>query len=351
MKIFFVSAFLSLPVMLQAQTMSGDSILANERSIDRPITLHGGQIRVTGGYGLSMISRRFGDDGEVIKLKDEGLATVRHRFSLDLKYGLHDLIQFNAAIAHASNTVREPSRYIYPMEPEPIVSQDVVKEYTGMEDLYVGLDFRAPLKTRKLDIAVTLGALLPLASSEPAQPKHSFTAQPDDGVHRFVYRYKYPSGKGIAVGTMGATAKYRTRQWALSGRIEYQHGLTDGKNFEWRHQLNEYGEFQYRQDPFLYRLPDAFSYFGELEYQASRRVDLFINVSGRTAFNGWVSPQDDVKVAIPYQTILVASPGVELIVMPRLWLRERLNFSLGGKSYEAPFGIETTLLYNIFPFH
>ena len=340
------------PSFLGAQTFLGDSILANERSIDRPITLHARQFRITGGYGLSVISRRFNNNNDAIHLRDDGLSSIRHRFNVDIKYGLTEYVQLNAAIAQSSNVVREQTRYIFPLQPEPVVAQNVLKEYSGLDDLYVGVDLRAPLNTRKLDIAITLSATLPVARNEPPRPEHTFQISPGDetNTHTFIYRYNYPLGRGVVIPQVGGMIKYRATRWAISARVDYQHGLTEGESFEWRHQLKDDGTFEYRKDPFTYRLPDTYSYFAEAEYQPLPWLDLFLNVSGLNAFYGWTSSQQDMKLAIPYQTSLIAAPGFEIIVTPKFWLRERINISMAGKNSEAPFTFQTTLMYNFFPF-
>lgn len=103
--------------------------------------------------------------------------------------------------------------------------------------------------------------------------------------------------------------------------------------------------------PHLNRLPDSFNYFVEVEFQASRRVDLFVNASGFTAYDGWVSNADELKVAVPYRTIAVISPGAEILLTPKFWLRERLDVALAGKNHEAMIVLQTTIMYNFFPIH
>ncbi len=351
MKRLLLSAtLLAAPFFTMAQTLSGDSILANERSIDRPITLHARQFRITGGYGLSIIARRFDGNAESVRLRDEGLASIRHRFNVDIKYGINDFIQLNAAIGHASNVVREQTRYIFPINEEPTIVQDVLHEYKGIEDLYVGLDLRAPLRTRKVDIAITFAATFPVANAVPDMPRHSFEAVEEGGFpyHKFVYRHYHSMGQGVMVGQVGGMVKYRSSTWAISARADYRHGLEEGQSHVWRHQLDD-GRFEYMKRPITYRIPDANYYFVEGEYQPLPWFDLFMIVSGHTAFKGWTSTADNLRVATPYQTSWVVSPGFEIIVTPRLWLRERINIAVAGKNYEAPLSFQTTMMYNFFP--
>jgi hypothetical protein len=350
--LFLFLLFSTTPGLL-AQRFPGDSVLANERSIDRPVTLHAQQFRICGSYNLSIISKRFDDNGDVIKLRDDGLSSDRHRFTLDMKYGLTDFIQVTGAIARSSHVLREQTRYIFPRNPEPVVMQQIVTHYSGLEDLFVAVDLRAPFKTRQIDLALTLGAYLPLSSSKPDKPDHSFEyVQKDDSqINKFTYRYHYPLGKGITVAQLGGMFKYRKAQWAVSARVDYQHALKDAKGFEWRHQLTEDHRFEYRKDPYSYRFPDSFSFYTEGEYQPLPWFDIFLNISGYSSSDGWISPEQDLHVALPDQLMMAVSTGFEILVTSRLWLREGVNYTIAGRNYEAPFGFTTSLLYNFFPFN
>ena len=121
--------------MLAAQVSPGDSLLANERAIDRPLTLHEGQLRLTGAYGLAILSRRYDLYGDAISLTDAGLSSTRHRLLFDIKYGVNDFIQVNFANAYSRNMVRQRTQYIVPIDPDPVVSHDVATDDAGIEDL------------------------------------------------------------------------------------------------------------------------------------------------------------------------------------------------------------------------
>ena len=349
----FISLFLAVSAgTLTAQKLPGDSLLANERSIDRPITVHDGQLRVTGQYALSITSKEFDAYGKTITLRNTSSASAAHRFVVDIKFGLTEFIQISTALARTEHVIKEETKYIYPQDPEPVIEHQIINDYSGFEDLYVGLDFRAPLKTRSVDLALTLGAHIPTSRFEAERPRHSFEASgpESEALHRFTYRYNYAPGRGVTVGRIGGMAKYRSRQWAMSGRIDYEHGLVDGNGIDWIHQFTPESGFEYRSVPYSYRLPDSFSYFVEAEYQPLPSLDIFLNGSGFTAFRGWVASMDDLKVAIPYKTIVILSTGAEVLVTPRLWLRGRASVALAGKNVEAPIGFEATIMYNVFPF-
>lgn len=349
MRLNLLFFFVFLPFGLAAQRMPGDSILMHERSIDRPITLHAKQVRVTGGYDLSILSRRFDQTGEVINMRDEGSSSVRNDYSLDVKYGVTDHVQLTAAIAATRQVISRETEYLTPRV-DPGAAHDVQNSYSGMRDLFLGVDVRAPLRTRKFDVAVSLGAYIPTAPSGSQKPRHTFRAVTQDGspLHQYSYHYHDAPGYGIVVGIIGATIKYRTSLWAFSSGVDYRHGTETGSGYAWKHQITSGGEFEYRKEKRTYRLPDAFNYFAEIELQASRRLNLFVNGSGVTAYDGWVSNADDLKVAVPYRTIILISPGVEILLTPKLWLRERLDLSLAGKNHEAVVALQTSIMYNFF---
>src|SRR5262245_53318470 len=93
-----------IPVWSQ---VSPDSILINERSIDRPLTLHKGQLRISGSYALGIVNKRFDEGGDAIRLSDEGLTSVRHTMVAELKYGVLDYLELQVIFARQSQAIRE----------------------------------------------------------------------------------------------------------------------------------------------------------------------------------------------------------------------------------------------------
>jgi hypothetical protein len=349
MKALFTIAFF-LPLWLSAQT-KGDSLLSTERSIDRPITLHKRQFRLSPAYSLAVIAKRFDEFGDSHKLRNEGLSSFKHRFAIDIKYGVSEFIQLSTSFSHVSQTVRDQTRRIIPdnSTSEPLVNENRLYNYTGLEDVIVTLDLRAPFKTKRLDIGLTTGISMPTAKYKPDRPSHSIEYVEDDLLPRFnfVYRYNDNLGKGVSILHVGGMIKYRLQHWAFSARMDYRHGLSDGDSYRWKHQLIGYETFDYRQENFRFRLPDTFDYYGEIEYQALPWFDLIMNVSGSHGQNGWqtVGPY---KVEVPDATLIMLNPGVELIVTPRLWFRQELQIPLAGKNVEGALTFYTSLLYNFF---
>lgn len=350
MKVFVFVFF--VPVALFGQ-IKGDSLLATERSIDRPITLHKGQFRITGAYSLAVITKRFDDSGDAINLRDDGLASVRHRIGLDIKYGLNEFVQLSTFFHRSGQTIRDQNTVIIPNDTDrdAIVNQNQLYEYKGWEDISVNLDMRAPFHTKKIDVGATFGISIPTAAHDPDMPSHSIAYVVENDVPQYDvdYRYNNNLGKGVAVAQVGGMVKYRLSKWAFSARVDYRHGMEEGRSYEWTHQLVDYEEFDYRQEFFTYRLPDTFEYYGEIEYQPLPFFDIILNVSGYRSQDGWKTFGQD-KIAIPDATLVTINPGVELIVTPRLWFRQKFQLPVSGKSYESAYTFYTSLIYNFFLF-
>ena len=105
--LLLIVAISILPHVAAAQVSPGDSLLANERAIDRPLTLHEGQLRLTGAYGLAILSRRYDLYGDAISLTDAGLSSTRHRLLFDIKYGHGNAFSPRIVIA-----VSEPVKHV-----------------------------------------------------------------------------------------------------------------------------------------------------------------------------------------------------------------------------------------------
>lgn len=336
--------------VIAAHAQQGDSILASERSIDRPITVHKGQFRITGTYQFASITREFDDAGSVVKLRDQGLASVRHQLDFELKYGVNDLIQLYAAMRHSSQNSRGQTTIIFPVftAVEPTIYQTYLSEYKGWSDLTLAVDFRAPF-SRQFDATLTLGGSVPTAASDPGAPTHSITFDSATPEYDVKYQNHYKMGNGVPVGWVGGMTKYRTKHWAISARLDYRHGLKDGQSYDWQYQLIDYQTFVYQQVPYTYRLADTFNFYTEFEYQALPWLDVFVNVSGYQSVNGWHTTGPD-KVATPDASLYSVNPGLELIVTPRFWVRQRFQLPVAGKNSESPYTFYASVSYNIFPF-
>ena len=143
MKIVYwtIPFILLIPALVFGQNR-GDSLLRNERSIDRPVIVHHGQLRISAGYNFATLRSRFDEDGDKIKLADQGTVSVQHSTFLDLKYGYGEFLQLNIAANFKSRNERtQPVRVSNPVNSVEISE---IRQFTGMEDLFVGAEVLLP---------------------------------------------------------------------------------------------------------------------------------------------------------------------------------------------------------------
>jgi hypothetical protein len=335
---------LLLGFTLWAQS-SADSIIMNERSIDRPITLHKGQVRIEGAYTLAAVTRRFDGNGDVVKLRDEGKSYVRHEWFVDIKYGIFENLHINLATQYKSQAQRMEQVYVVNYFDFTEIFE--IRKKTGIEDLLVAISGRAPFTPKTLDLVLTSGIFLPLGNDEDDKPRHSFEAAEDR--NRITYRYNKHWGSGAPILTTGATVKVRGKYSAITGSAWYNHPLSESENVRWQHQLVN-NSFQYRSLRYKYQLPNTLGLQLEYERQLSPWFDLSLVVYTERTKGGWEEISEE-KVSNPALGFLSFNPGYELLITPKIWLRQRLVVPISGKSIEAPFSIHTSLVYNFFPFN
>ena len=335
---------LMAPVLAQAQ-LARDSVLVNERSIDRPVIVHDRQLRITGGYDFSTLSSRFDETGDKIKLSSEGRANILHHTFIDLRYGFFELLQLNVAFNYKSNVQREQPIIIF-AAPEPAIQVNEENRLTGMEDIFVGVDFLVPLKTRKIDLALSLGVSAPTAKSETVQPSHAFEDLGDTQV--ISYNNNLNRGVGVVMTFLGAQFKYRLKDFAFTTFFRYGFPTAETENFEWRFRLVN-DEFEYRSR--IFNLAPANTYFGlvEIEYQLFPWIDLFLDIEQTGTSGGW-SDETGQKVAFRDERLTFINPGIEILLTSRFWLRQKVVFAIEGENAMTPFSVQTALIYNLFPF-
>jgi hypothetical protein len=342
MKVIFPCLFLLLPLWCCAQS-ARDTILAKERSIDRPLTLHRGQLRIEGGYGLSAVTRRFDLDGDKIHLRDEGRSFVQHQWLVDVRYGLLE----NLTLIFSTNFRRQSER----TEQVLTVTDEVtelfeIKHRTGMEDPLLALSARAPFTSPALDIILTGGMYLPVSTYKEKVPDHKIE---DVGYRSIVYNYYQKWGNGVLVGVIGGNLKYRGQDFAFTGSFLYNHPLGVTENVQWQHQLVN-NQFQYQQQSYQYQLPNRIHFSVELEQQLSPWFVLTAILSGDKTTGGW-NEVNGVRYTWPGQAFYSINPGYEILVTPKIWLRQRMILPVLGQATDAPFSIYSSLVYNFFPFN
>jgi hypothetical protein len=338
-----------IPLVLISLTLHGqsikDSILIRERSIDRPVTLHQGQVRVSGGYRLSAVAKSFDENGEGIKLSENGTAYVRHESDLDIRYGILDNLQINIAARYNSQAQRK-EQVLTTQTFGPSIEIFEVHKKTGLEDLLIAVSSRAPFTSRAMDIVATGGIYIPIGTTGK-KPDHS-VEDLQEGWRTITYRYNSSWRKGAPVLILAGLFKYRTRNYAFTPSVTYQHPLKESVGSRWRHQVVN-NVFEYEQQPYTYQIPSYLGLSLEAERQLAPWFDLTLLFSA-DIFSGAWEEAGGIKIKKPDAQYFSFNPGYEILITPKIWLRQRLFVGVAGKNIEGPFGVYTSLVYNFFPF-
>jgi len=332
---------------VDAQSNDRDSLLAHERTLDRPLNVHGGQLRISAGYGFNYNTKRYDADGVETRLKEDGLAYARRKSFAEIKFGITEHLQLSTLIRRQNSLIR--SREIYLIGFPSVDNSTQINETEkvgGFEDLYLGLDFRIPLKTRKLDLVISAGSFIPTGRSKTPQPDHSLEVTPENDWH-IVYRNFNSPGDGTLVMGIGASMKYRLKTAGLTISAMHYHGLKKEVNdLDWTWQLNN-GKFAYRSTGYKRGVPDRLHVTAMLELQPSAYFNVFLYGEFFRPSNGWREWEGGVT---EHQNLsmITAGPGFELIITPRIWFRETITFPLLGENMDNGLQFFSTFSFNLF---
>ena len=325
---------------------SKDSLL-NQRSIDRPLTLFSGQLRVGFGYELGVTTRKFDDEGVRVDLRQQGISYATHSFPIDVRYGISRILQVGIRSYYRVQTQRD--QMILSLSSDTYQIYQLNKK-NGLEDLLISLNVRAPLKTRTWDIIAGAGIFLPVQDNKAPAPQHEVTVTNNSGGLYYTVEYNYNErwSSGVKSGFAEGALKYRALNSAITLHATYRRALQEGERVRWSHFVNN-NSFSYRSESFTYLPGDILQWTSELEKQVMPWCAVSLVVAGQHINGGW-QEIGDTKVSNPKQTQFTVGPGYEVLVTPKLWLRQRVWFPVSGKNISAPLTISTTIVYNTFPF-
>lgn len=341
---------LATGLTLNAQTLR-DSILVNERKIDRPLTLHKGQLQFNTGYEISVISKEYDNTGSSISLADKGIASILHKYYFELNYGLLDYIQTLVAINYARRGQRHETLYLWTTSYEaPDYEVTYFEEYTGFEDIYLGGVFKIPFETDRIEITLSPGISLPLFSNKPDKPENSIVLPTEEHpTTDILYHNHQRMGNGSLAVKAGTSFLLRL-PWNInvSARVNYSGPISESKSIRWVHQLDG-SDFIYDDIPYNYLLGNTWDYKADLTFPVISWFSAIISWSGRHTSEGW-SEKTGYRIKNPDVRLSVLSAGYEIIASGRLWINEYVNIPISGKNQLAPFSIYLGVCYNLFPF-
>jgi hypothetical protein len=342
MRILIVILLLT-PLLSWAQT-DRQAIFNEERTMDRRYTLYQGQFRLTGNYALDIFKNSYDINGEKSLLSERGISQNRHAFLAQLRFGLIDYLDLQVRANYAIQNYRgEPIYIIAP--PQPSLQVYTTTITSGLEDLYIGLNGRLPIPTKKLDIGLSGGIFLPTAQGQPDQPTHS-TSSDELGE---VINYQYNENWGYGVNTLFYKGhfKFRLADLAISGDYASRLPLGETETVTWTSRLENDGSFSYASEAYMKQVPQSVAVQAMLEYQLFDWVNIHLSGNHWRTMGGWTEESGE-RLALPEEKQTWLSPGYEVLVSNKLWLRQTAHFPLTGENTFSQFRLSTTLYYNLF---
>ncbi len=335
---------------LNAQTLN-DSILVNERKIDRPLVLHKGQLQLNPAYEMSIISKKYDNNSNSINLADEGTASVLHKYCFELNYGVLDFLQASIVLNYATRGERHETQYIWAsLYDQPDFTITYFDDYKGFEDFYLGTVIKLPLKTQKIEIAFSPGIYIPLFSNNPKAPENSISFPPDDQpTTEIIYHNNHKIGNGAKAIKIGTSAMVRPgKGFSILAKLNYSWPISESETIIWIHQLNG-SAFVYDAIPHKYLIGNALDYEVNLAYQAISWFNVCLSYYNKKTSSGW-SELTGFRIGNPETKLSLLSIGYEIKATSRLWINEFIDIPVYGKNEFAPFSIYIGISYNLFPF-
>jgi hypothetical protein len=349
-RIMFLQA-LFLPVLsLNAQLNSGGNdaidILLNERVVDRPVTLHKGQLQTNAFYTYDFYTKSYDNNSVRSDLRDPGIASAKYGYLFNINYGILEHIQFTVGINYTSATHRSNVRYIYISENG--IRESEITEIKGFEDLFIGSILRLPLNLKIFDMGFSLGITLPTAKYRTERPEHQ-TESVAGFTNSYIFKYHNinPPGKGVPAYMIGIQGKFRTGKMAVNLYTAYWMSNKEATNIYWQYRI-ENNEFRYQSNEYNYMVDDLFTLTVHIDYQAFPWFDIFGEFSSENTFGGW-SEQYGPRIS-NYETSLNSLfIGFEIQATPHIRLYQKAGLTISGKNTIAPVSFKTGISYNLFP--
>ena len=342
----FLFCLLLTALTINAQTFK-DSILVNERKIDRPLTLHKGQLQFNPAYEISIISKEYDNNSNTIILADEGTASVLHKYYFELNYGILDFLQASIKLNYAKRGERHENHII--TLSDTYLDVTYFDDYKGFEDFYLGTVIKLPLKTKKIEIAVSPGIYIPLFSNNPEAPENTISF-PSSGqpFTKIIYHNNHKTGNGSKALKIGASTIVRPgNDFSISAELNYSWPISESESISWIHELNG-STFVYYAVPYKYLIGNTLDYKIDLAYQAISWFNVSLSWYYKKTSSGW-SEITGFRVGNPESRLSLMSIGYEIKATGKLWINEFTDIPVSGKNQLAPFSIYLGISYNLFP--
>jgi len=332
-----------LPFFCLGQTGDNSDILT-ERVVDRPLTIHAGQLQINPGYQLTIGSKQYDIYGDKLDLAKEATAQVRHLYDLEIKYGIIEYLEITAALNYSKMGVREQQNWYFHRNERVYVTE--LSEYRGLSDLFLGLAFRLPFDIPHFGFSISAGASLPIANYEPDKPTHSSISRIDStGIDRNIrFHFNNKNGMGTFIYQFGAGIQFFTDKFAITGLADYSLCGGEVKTITWESRLYV-DEFTYQSVPCKTKPGNTFSFSIQFDYQAINWFAIFGRFIGMMGSGGWDEEQG-VKIGHHEKNLMSVGIGYEIQVARHLRLFQSMDLPVSGKNQLAPLMIYTGASFN-----
>jgi len=312
----------------------------------RPLSLYKGQLQVNAGYKLAVRSRSFDNNGDVIDLKTNGNSSVSNYFFLDLKYGLLDFIELDAATNYMHQGIRSES--IYYLNSNGITLLNNLNEYKGMGDLLLSASFRLPFDFKFVDFKLTGGIYIPTAEYKTPEPSSTISDYVDSYNYTVNYHFNNKNGFGVPVIKLSADVKFTISKFSGTAGFTFQDPTKEGTNIRWDQTLTNQ-TFNYSSSSYRYLVDRMMMINASVHFQAAGWFNIWLNGNYSRNSEGWTEYRG-IKYANPEKHLFAIEPGFEIQISPSLTLYQVVGYTFSGRNTDAPFYLFTTISYNLFPF-
>jgi hypothetical protein len=347
--IFVLLAAGLIPLKSQSISDHGDKFTLLTMPYNRrPLTLYKGELQVNAGYKFAVLSRSFNDDGSLLILKDEGIASVFHYYFAELKYGITDFLQISAQTNYMKRGIRSVTEN-YITSVSEAIKVNTVTETKGLGDILLLASFRLPVTYKWFDVGVTGGAFVPSAKYQPEKPSHRVSNITSANVFTVDYHFNNKNGYGVPVWLLSGVLKFTASKFSVETDFTYRKPVGEGENIRWEEELTVDKAFSYTTNTFGYLLNSSYDVNASLHYQVRGWLDIRLNSSYHYSAGGWTEYWGNKYQNRP-ESLFTLEPALEIQISPSLTVYEVAGFPLSGSNIDGPFYLFMTLSFKTFPF-
>lgn len=319
--------------------------LLTEPFIDRPLSMHKGQIQINPAYQISISGGYFENDRAKTSLLEDGASVIGHSSFFNIKYGLFEYFELGAEMNYFKRGIRNTSLTYLDLY-ETVTITELI-ENKGFEDLLLSGTFRLPLNLEAFDIAFSAYYLLPVSSYSPESPNHSIESIVAGSIFTTINLHEtIPNGQGVSSYGIGSEFKLRFSNFAVSGAGSYLSPTGEGLKGYWLEYVVD-EEFVYEEIEYAYLPMSKINANLNIHYQPSGWLHLFGGLNLMSSGNGWFE-RNSLKYGYPEVLFYDFATGFEIQISPSIRLMELMKFPIGGQNSYASFSIFTGLSFNMF---